>query len=483
MAENTFNPINYVGFQNPMAALKLQQQQALATQLMADAEPRKDINATIGSGPYAQVAPYSPLEGASKALEKGLGGFLQGKSTAQLADALQSQSGSTQSDPSAPTIQERYAEALQPGMGKTMLEARLKNQYAGPTKLSETKNTPYLTAQNTYEMGSDIVGGNNAASPNSPSPAPSPQITSQPLPPISGQLKQGTPAGDQAINDVFGGNEGSAPPTAPVNLYSDKQSPKAADGKPLLPDINSIPIPDPSGTPKFKTENTKTGVEQTIQDQKDAAEGNKAFAATAQNLGQENARLDNLINVYKDVQSGTLTAQNPEFFNKMAALGFRDDPKSIKDLAGIQNATQNHILQVIQQIKDTNATAGGGAPTRTFGSEITKLLEDGESSKGQPEALWNVIGQAKGLVDHHLDMVKGWNTVGGLGNRLAGGYTMRPDDYAQQFSLHHNISDYRDAALKKIGPFKGMPGNTGKSLPPGITDADVAEYKKLKGIK
>jgi hypothetical protein len=472
MAEG-FNPINYVGFQDPATALKLQQQQALAAQLMAESAPRTDINTPVGTGPYARVSAYSPLEGLSKGVEKGVGAYLQNQTNERLADALggpkvqsaeQSPDGmpggtllpwqdkdkaarmgsllqSGQASTSAPTIQERMAEAMQPGMGKAMLEARLKNQYAGPTKEAEERKSFHVTPQGTYETGDQILGaGNPASSPAAPSVAPASPVS---------------PGNAQKMIDVF--DPGSAAP-------ADKPAASmAADGKPLLPNLTAIPKPDPSGTPKFNTENTKTGVEQTIQDQKDAAEGNKAFAATSQSLSQEKARLDNLIQVYKDVQSGTLTAQNPELFNKLQALGFKDDPASLHDLAGIQNATQNHILQVIQQIKDTNANAGGGAATRTFGSEISQLLENGESAKAQPEALWNVIGQAKGLVDHHLDMVSGWNSVGGLGNRLAGGYTMRPDDYATKFTASHNIADYRDKALKDMGPFKGMAGNNGTS--------------------
>lgn len=435
------NNINFMAMLNPQFAAQQQKfalQQAMAQQMMQEGSQQPSDNQIANPG--GMVIQNSPLASLSRAVEKGVGAYSANKAIGDQMAAYQNLGNSsglgsdTSGNPLMPTQREMLIDGIVPGMGKAAYETRV----AGLKKLSETGNSFVETPQGPV-LGSKLLGGNSA-------PATTPAASNVP------PLQTTTPS----------------PVAKPVTLTRNGQDvnsdiPLAGDGKPLLPTITKIPAPDPSGTPSFKTENTKTGVEQTLQDQKDAAEGNKAFATTAQSLGQEKSRLDNLIQVYKDVQSGTLTAQNPDFFNKMAALGFNDDPKSIKDLAGIQTATQNHILQVIQQIKDTNANAGGGAPTRTFGSEISQLLENGESTKGQPEALWNVIGQAKGVVDHHLDMVNGWIKAGGLGNRLAGGYTMRPDDYATQFSTAHDISNYRDKALKDMGPFKGMAGNTGTS--------------------
>lgn len=497
--------INWVALMNPELAAKqakISQQQLLAQQLMQQGSKDDDINKLANPGGF--VVPYSPAQGLAKAGDKISGAYLSNKALGdQLAaykDFAASQNpapmttatnGAIQNEgnmgpATAQDVASQYPQKLgvqmQAGAGTapTMQDmmygqiapewekAHLALQNAGPIKAAETANTPYVTPQGTYQMGSQIAGNGAPANPASSPALPTSlqQGIANQARPITKPSAPMSNSNAQAMIDTFEPKDTGK--GGPVDLpgasdNAPQQAPMAVDGKPLLPNLTNIPAPDPTGSPKFKTENTKTGVEQTIQDQKDAAEGNKAFATTAQSLGQEKSRLDNLIQVYKDVKSGTLTAQNPELFNKLQALGFKDDPASLKDLAGIQNATQNHILQVIQQIKDTNASAGGGAPTRTFGSEITQLLENGESAKGQPEALWNVIGQAKGVVDHHLDMVNGWQKAGGLGNRLAGGYTMRPDDFATQFTTAHNISDYRDKALKEIGPFKGMPGNNGEN--------------------
>lgn len=451
--------INFMAMLNPQFAAQQQKyalQQQMAQQMIEQGNQEPSSNQLANPG--GMVVQNSPWAALSRAVEKGTGAYISNKAIGDQMAAYQNMGSSSgvmgaSGDPLMPTQQELMVGQLSPEQGKAMYEART----AGIKKGNEEGSALHITPQGTYQTGNQITGAPSAA-PSLPTPNP---VATNPVQPAD---NMGGLPNQQAKPVILQGASDEKP-----NI------PMASDGKPLLPNMDNISAPDPSGTPNFKlSENTKTGVEQKIQDQKDATEGNRAFATTAQNLGQEKSRLDNLISVYKDVQSGTLTAQNPELANKLVALGVITDPSEIKDLAGIQNATQNHILQVIQQIKDTNANAGGGAPTRTFGSEISQLLENGESAKGQPEALWNVIGQAKGLVDHHLDMVNGWVKSGGLGNRLAGGYTMRPDDYAQQFSTTHNISDYRDKALKDMGPFKGMAGNGAPAtLPAGVTLQDI----------
>lgn len=249
--------------------------------------------------------------------------------------------------------------------------------------------------------------------------------------------------------------------------------PVASDGKPVLYGLPSISAPDPTGMPSYRTPNTETGVGQTKIFQEADNKANEAMNANLSSLQSEQFRLKELGGIYKDVHAGTLVAQNPEFFNKLAAIGFADSPDTIKQLGGTQAAMQNHILQIINQIKDTNANLGG-APTRTFGSEIHSLMEEGENPGNQPGGLFKVLTEAKGMVDHHIDMVKGWNAIGGLGNRAANGYTMRPDDYVRQWSLNHNIDDYKQAAEKEIGPLKGMEGN------PNVTKWMIQNGKLMK---
>jgi len=211
--------------------------------------------------------------------------------------------------------------------------------------------------------------------------------------------------------------------------------------------------------------------------QEEDLKSNQAFASQLASLQNEQFRLKELANVYKKVQSGTLTAQNPELANKLIAWGVIKDPKEIENVAGVQNAMQNHLLQIIQQIRDVNATLGGQF-ARTYNSEISNLQEKGENSGAQPEALNTIISQSLGIVNHHIDMVNGWQDLGGLGNRQANGYTLRPDDYATQFMLSHDIEDYKQKAQKEIGAFKGQETAPDTVVHP--TQA-IPESKRVKG--
>lgn len=304
---------------------------------------------------------------------------------------------------------------------------------AGQIEAEKNKNTLYKTPQGTYVKGAQI---NSGGAPQGGGTLPNGQLDNQ--------YANNQP--DKSLYDVLNTVQPSKKTEAQII---------ASDGKPLLPGHSNLFQPDPTGSPRYQTDNTETGVNQTKLFQESDMKANEAFTANASSLQNEQFRLKELADVYKQVQAGTLTAQNPELANKLIAWGVIQNPAQIKDVAGIQNALQSHALQIIQQIKDTNANLGG-APTRTFGSEIQNLQEKGESPSAQPEALWNIIGQAKGIVDHHLDMVKGWDTIGGLGNRQANGYTLRPDDYARKFISSHDITDYKTKAQTDMGPFAGM---------------------------
>lgn len=459
--------INFMAMLNPQFATQQQQfalQQAMAQQMMQEGgqqEPTAQL-----ANPGGQVVANSPIAALSHGLEKGLGAYLAKKgidnqmaSYAGLAgQQTPSQSPNGQggapllpwqtnaatgqeqgvaignamaADPNQMTPTELMHDMMARGSGTAEYNMRT----AGIKKAAEESAIPRITPQGTYAT---IPVGRSAAI--------SPPVTAPVVQPIQPSSKIPT--------------ETNIMPNPTANTPKQVETPLAGDGKPLFGDNAKIVPPDPTRNPKWPTANTNTDVNQIKLNQESLQKGDQALTAESQSLGQQQAQLNNLIDVYKNMQSGTLTMQNPEFMNKLVALGVVTDPSQIKDIAGAQIATQNHILQVIGQIKDSNANIGGGTATRTFGSEITNLLEKGESSKAQPEALWNVIGQAKGLVDHHLDKIKGWQAIGGRGNRMANGTTMLPDDYSQNFDINHNISDYRDKALKDMGPFKGMAGNT-----------------------
>jgi hypothetical protein len=236
--------------------------------------------------------------------------------------------------------------------------------------------------------------------------------------------------------------------------------PKLFDGKPIIPEANQLPFfkPDPSGQPAWPAlPNTKEGVEQALSNQKEMQAGSQEFASLGKSFSNENAQIDDLIDTYHKMPSGTFTAQNPEYLAKLNAWFPNGLPPEVKsDLGNVQRALDAHQKDVIAQMKDTNANIGGGTATRLFGSEIVNQLEKGINPGNTPEANFSVLTKAKGMLNQGQDLIQGWNSIGGRANRLQNGNSMLPDDFAQKFYDAHKTQDYIDAARKNTPPFKGM---------------------------
>jgi hypothetical protein len=88
MAE--FNPINYVGFQNPQAAIQLQQQQALAKMLQERGNVPSENKL---ANPGGLMIPTSPWETAGKTASSLLGMYMQSDANDKLAESLKGNSG------------------------------------------------------------------------------------------------------------------------------------------------------------------------------------------------------------------------------------------------------------------------------------------------------------------------------------------------------------------------------------------------------
>ena len=300
----------------------------------------------------------------------------------------------------------------------------------------------------TYRRAGDLMGG--SAAPYGVPPQPGGTVSPpgpQTAPPAPGAGTQIMPNGQPDNVKI--------PPQDIDGLVDKATPPMAADGKPIIPGMHNLFQPDPNGNPHYNTPNTTPGVKMAEENATEDNKANLSMTSSITSLKDEQFRLNELAGIYKGFQSGSFTALNPELVNKLQSLGVVDDPNSLKTLADAQAATETHIMQVLKQIKDANATMEG-APTRTFSSEVSELLDQGPSAKMQPAALYNTLAQAKGVVDYHADMINGWNKIGALGNRVNNGATLRPNDYARQFTLSHNIEDYKDAVQKQWGPFKGM---------------------------
>jgi hypothetical protein len=107
----------------------------------------------------------------------------------------------------------------------------------------------------------------------------------------------------------------------------------------------------------------------------------------------------------------------------------------------------------------------GGGSMRIFGSEVSQQIEHGLNAANTPDALYKLVSNVGGQVNRGLDMVNSWDNAGGSGNRLAGGTTMLPSDFATQFLTAHPTAAYRDQFSSTLAPFSGMQGKTPSMVP------------------
>jgi hypothetical protein len=308
MAEG-FNPINYVGFQDPATALKLQQQQALAAQLMAESAPRTDINTPVGSGPYARVAAYSPLEGLSKGLEKGMGAYLQNQSNEKLANALAGPGPATMGDATneaitsegygpatASDVSSKYQQALAnrlSGDGMTpqekALEAMLPKagiaQYEQRMKQQNYQNEAAAKAQ--YDTVT-LPGGKIAPKTSFVGPKAAPDLSTFTPPNLQAAVAQQAAPVQQT----------TASPAAPA---------APADGAPANPVIlkgGSVDANDPAAVKEAETKAAKTG--------ENAADVGKTLTVMQSNLPMVLDRFEKMRGAAKDASYGFGTTEGED---------------------------------------------------------------------------------------------------------------------------------------------------------------------------
>lgn len=266
------------------------------------------------------------------------------------------------------------------------------------------------------------------------------------------------------------------PPQAPeANAQPQvSQGVLASDGKPVVPNADKIDFfkPDPSFTPKYKTDNTKTGVSQVQEFQKADIPASENIAESANNTQQMLGRLHDIQDAYSKAQSGTLLAQDPDLANKFIAAGVLTDKGKINDVAQFQRIQGDQALEILNQLKGAISGSGG---SKILNSEVKNATGKLGDPHLQPEAVASIMAVSTGLANYNQDMVKGWTAIGGLGNRVAGGYTLRPSDYSQQFSTTHNLDDYIKQAKAE------MPAVKGTAAP--VNPQDIVNELRKRGHK
>lgn len=374
------------------------------------------------------------------------------------------------SSPADQQFQQAYSLAMMSGdMGKAsqVLQSWAEHNPSLAGAIETQKANAGITKDangNIVRAGSALGGNQNPAGAFNPPP---PAI-------VNGQPQAPANMDDLLNSQTQAASPASAAPQAPPVM--------AADGKPILSGQNNLFPSDPTGTPKFNIKpqaNTDTGVDEAKTNLKNASDSAyKAYDAWANNrnsLTKEGAIIDSVTKALANVQPGTTMAQFPDAVNRLAGAGLlsKDSAANLSDVQAVRTFL---MKDAILQLRDQNANLEGN-PSRIMQSEMTANLEHGLNVELQPEALWKVLTQAGGMVDYNKAMIDDYNAKGGLGNRMANGYTMTPNAFAQGWQPQHNTSDWIKQRENVTAPFKGMAGNTTPQYTKGQTATGPSNHK------
>jgi len=321
--------------------------------------------------------------------------------------------------------------------------------------------------QTIYEHNPNLAGqienakarGGIAQTPNGPVPGYQvPGINNSPFgamsPPVSDAPMQGT---QPSISPVQG------PQTIPPINASELQPPpqqqlRDASFMPPNPPPQSTSSvasngADPTGMPKYKFNPfNKVETEQASKFGEADTKVNDAMTGQLDTYAQSEQRLNTIAQALKEVQSGGLTSTKAAIANMLQGLGVDPKTYNLDDPKSAYNVLHEQGINTLQELKQL--TSGTGS--RITNAEFTRIGNYMNNPDIPASTNLQLLGEAIGAIHYDKDMIDGWNNIGGLVNRAASGYTVRPDDYMRQWQLKHKMGDYVDQAKEKIGPLKGM---------------------------
>jgi hypothetical protein len=209
---------------------------------------------------------------------------------------------------------------------------------------------------------------------------------------------------------------------------------------------------------------------------KQAHDEYQSMGEAQDSMTTEKYYLDQMSALFQQMSGPDAEKRWPEIAQKAVALGLLTpkDASSYKSLSDAQAAINLGSRAVIQNIKDTANSPGGGQPMRIFGSEVNAQLETAMDPSLNPEARYKILTTASGLVNKKLDAINSYNSpvIGGLGNRLNGGDTMLPSEWMQQFNKNHDTENYRKLAVANTPAFPGMTGYKAPVSPSSAANND-----------
>lgn len=339
------NLINFLAYRDPLAAQKLQMQQALAQQLMMDGNKPIDPTRTAAGG---VAIPISPLEGLANAGKTVAGAYLQKNAMDKLADSMgggdgmgttapqgtgQKLAASMTGDNQQPTPQEMQLLMLSPEMAAASYKARQDAFYKDKerTNLQKEVTDPASAPYHGKELYITMPDGTQQRVPSS-APSTAPQQAGNTMP--NGQPDNVAPPAITNPVAVPDGNPADKP-----GLDGLLNSPKM-DGF----DVHNIPAPVVKGK---EAQATKEGT--------DAADIGKTLTVMKSNLPIALDRFEEMRSAAKNASAdfGTETEDGSTPWKVLAHDALKDE--TAKANAKI---TQTSAQGVLPELGPALAQAG-----------------------------------------------------------------------------------------------------------------------------
>lgn len=320
---------------------------------------------------------------------------------------------------------------------------------AGAVKLEEQGNS-VVQSPNGPVMGNQVPGFGSGPSSAYGSLAPQVQPTPQPQsmqPPQSGQGGAVPISTSQLQAPVSLGSNPQPQPPAQIPGNPFAQSSTATSQQPP----STASSADATGMPKYKFDPfSKVSTDQAGEFGKADMKVNDGYSERLQGYAQSEQRLNTVAQALKQVQSGGLATNKAEIANLLQGLGVNIKSLNMDDPAAVYDVLHEQGINTLEQLK--SLTSG----SKITNGEFTRIGQFMNNPNLPPSTNQQLLGEAIGAIHYDKSMIGDWNKMGGLGNRNAGGYTERPNDFERNWQLNNKMIDFVNDAKGQIGPLKGM---------------------------
>lgn len=359
MVDTPSNNINFMALMNPQFAANQQalaRQQLMAQEILKQGDQPEDINKLANPGGF--VVPYSPVQGLSHALQKGVGAYMQQELDKKQLENYQALAGQpamgTGDDLNTPAPQ-AVGNAMTGGASDPMMKdptwiwnaatggadnaTKVWLAQHGPTDQMKNAGSGNPLVTNPMVKEGLIEGGKNYI--NLPTAAPSQPIVST-APKGNPAITLNTPDGQQAVKDL-GIDRGIGEPSKPVILTGGKDE--------ILPPSSPVDLNSSAAIKGAETAATKAGGGD-ITDIQKKAEGQRQISQVVTELGKAYDDLDK--------KGGAVNTKNSAYENLAAFTGNSPIGQAYGKVTGTDvQSTRNTIIQKIPALINAIRQATG----------------------------------------------------------------------------------------------------------------------------